>query len=126
MSFLDKILKRFCPARPAPEARVRATLTPEELRVVFSDGTVEAMPREQIQEIAVRTTATGPFLEDVFWDVSDGTESLYIPQGSPDFKLLLEEFQRWPGFSSEPFIEAMCCTEDRRFVCWRKSTAQEG
>lgn len=124
--FFASILGLFRPKPPAPRSRTRAVLTAEELRVDYGDGKIEVMPRDRICEIAVRTTATGPFLEDVFWSVSDGTETLHIPQGSPDFAVLLEEFERWPGFSSKPFVEAMSCTDDRLFVCWSKPVVEQG
>jgi hypothetical protein len=119
MKWLNKTREFLHP--PPPERSVRAVLTTTELRVTLADGTTETMPRNTIQEIGIRTTDTGPFVEDVYWAVSDGPTTLHIPQASPDFGTLLEEFGKLSGFSHERVIEAMGCTQNQYFVCWRKS-----
>src|SRR5690349_16591295 len=106
MQSLLKKLHEFLHPRP-PEERVRAVLSETELTVTLSNGQIESMPRDQIREISIRTTDTGPFVEDVYWEISDGVDALYVPQASPDFSMLLEKFGTLPGFSHETFMRAM-------------------
>jgi hypothetical protein len=75
---------------------------------------------QDIHEIGVETTDTGPFIEDVFWLINRETDGLRIPQGSPVFKALMERFESLEGFDWEPFVEAMACPDCRYFLCWRR------
>jgi hypothetical protein len=78
---------------------------------------------EDIREIGVETTDTGPFVEDVFWVINRDTDALRIPQDSPVFKELMDAFGSFEGFNWEPFTEAMACTDRRYFLCWRRPHA---
>lgn len=75
---------------------------------------------EDIKEIGVETTDTGPFVEDVFWLINRETDGLRIPQGSPVFEALMDYFGSLQGFDWKPFTEAMGCTNCRYFLCWRR------
>lgn len=75
---------------------------------------------EDIKEIGVETTDTGPFVEDVFWLINRETDGLRIPQGSPVFEALMDYFGSLQGFDWKPFTEAMGCTDCRYFLCWRR------
>ena len=69
-------------------------------------------------EVAIETSDQGPWVEDVhFVLVPRAGEPLEIPQflGTE----LLDRLQRLPGFDNEQVIQAMMCTSDARFVCWR-------
>jgi hypothetical protein len=118
MSMLDKLKSWLKP--PNPESLVRARLDENHFVLSKPDGTTHRMNRHSIAKIAVKTTNAGPFIEDVFWAISDSERTLLLPQASPDFGALLEQFQVLPGFDSKPFVDAMSCTENREFVCWTK------
>ena len=75
---------------------------------------------EEIREIGVETTDTGPFVEDVFWLINRDTDGLRIPQDSPVFKELMGAFGLFEGFDWQSFAEAMACTDRRYFLCWRR------
>ena len=76
---------------------------------------------EDIHEIGIETTDTGPFIEDVFWLINRDTDGLRIPQESPVFKALMDRFGSFDGFDWEPLIAAMACTDCRYFLCWRRA-----
>lgn len=76
---------------------------------------------DDIQEIGVETTDTGPFVEDVFWLINRDTDDLRVPQDSPVFKALMDYFGSLDGFDWQPFTEAMACTDCRYFLCWRRA-----
>src|ERR1043166_4541797 len=75
---------------------------------------------EDIREIGVETTDTGPLVEDVFWLINRDTEGLRIPQDSPVFKELMDAFGSFEGFDWQAFAEAMACTDRRYFLFWRR------
>ena len=102
------------------------------LRINYSfDGEVITIERpfgrklllklEDVDEIGVQTTDQGPFAEDVYWLLKQGTTSVRIPEPSPVFKMLMDRFHSWPGFDWQPFTEAMACSDCRYFRCWQRS-----
>jgi len=74
---------------------------------------------DDLDEIGVETTDQGPFVEDVFWILKRGDLRIRIGDPHPVFNMLLDRVGSLDGFDWRPFIEAMSCTENRYFVCWR-------
>ncbi|MEZ6140623.1 MAG: hypothetical protein R3B84_08635 [Zavarzinella sp.] len=103
-----------------PEEKVTASFNADQLQVMLPDGSICIMIRTKIQMIGILTTSSGPFLEDVYWAISDHESTIFVPQKSADFSSLLSDFQTMPNFNNDAFIDAMCCTEDRLFVCWER------
>jgi hypothetical protein len=84
-------------------------------------GKVEQVTWDDLREVAVVTTADGPFAEDVFFVLVGRDDSgCIIPQSAPESTPLLERLQRLHGFDNEAFIRAMGSTENATFVCWRR------
>lgn len=75
---------------------------------------------DELDEIGVETTDQGPFIEDVYWILKQGDVSIRIPQPHPIFEMLMDRLGSLEGFDWKPFNEAMCCTDNRYFLCWRK------
>jgi len=92
------------------------------VRRELTNGKVEQVRWDGLEEVSVLTTADGPFAEDVFFLLAgrDGSGCV-VPQGAPESGELLERLQRLPGFDNEAFIRAMSSTDDARFVCWRRA-----
>ncbi|MGB7748173.1 MAG: hypothetical protein WBN75_12900 [Verrucomicrobiia bacterium] len=76
---------------------------------------------EEIDEIGVETTDQGPFVEDVFWILKRGEMRIRIGDPHPVFKMLVDRFGLLEGFDWRPFTEAMICSDNRYFLCWRRS-----
>ncbi len=97
-------------------------------RVVVTDDGVEVSVRgrrpqrlewSRLTEVAVRTTSTGPWGEDVYLLLGDDAGSgIVIPQD--DAAEVLPRLQRLPGFDNREFIRASSSTDDELFVCWRR------
>ncbi len=90
--------------------------------IITADGPIAwtSVRVEDIREIGIETTDTGPVSEDVFWLINRDSNSLRIPQNSPVFKKLRDYFHSFEGFNWPSFTEAMSCTERRYFFCWRR------
>lgn len=86
-------------------------------------------PRDETQELAwsdvsavqIRTTDSGPFAEDVFWEFASGNgrELLSVPNsatGVHDFLDILAA--RFPGFDHQAVIGAMGSTDHAVFHAW--------
>ena len=80
---------------------------------------------QDIEEIGVETTDKGPFMEDVFWVINRDKECLRIPEPAAAFPTLMKCFESWDGFDWKPFVEAMSCTENRYFRCWKRGRESE-
>jgi hypothetical protein len=80
-----------------------------------------SMKIDELDEIGVETTDQGPFVEDVFWILKQGTTRIRIGEPHPIFKVLLDCFGSLEGFDWQPFIEAQSCSDNRYFLCWKRS-----
>lgn len=96
-----------------------------EVRCRHSDGVVEAIAWCDLQQVLIRTTDTGPLMEDVYWILLGTRSECVVPQeaiGEPD---LAERLYQLPGFDSEALSRAMCSTENREFLCWNRGGSAE-
>ena len=85
-----------------------------------SRGSPQCVTWDDLTEVCVVTTDRGPFIEDVFFVLSaQNSKALVVPDPLVD-RGFIERLQRLPGFDNTLFIDAMACTDNRRFVCWRK------
>jgi len=119
---LEELLGRPPTSKPTGGFRVDhdAVLVPD------PQGGALYLPFAELDEIAVVTTDTGPFAEDVFWALQRGDEVVFIPQEVKAFDDLFDIVREWPGFDGESFCQAMSCTENQQFVCWRRETEPPG
>jgi hypothetical protein len=49
-----------------------------------------------------------------------------VPQEAEGSNELFQQFQQLSGFDNQAGIEAMGCTENARFLCWRRNRAEFG
>jgi len=75
---------------------------------------------DELDEIGVETTDQGPFVEDVFWILKRGELCIRIGDPHPIFKMLMDRFGLLEGFDWQPFVDAMSCSDNRYFMCWRR------
>jgi len=82
---------------------------------------VEQVAWDDLVGVDIITTDEGPYAEDVFFVLhgKDGN-GVAVPQEVAVPKKLLERLQNLPGFDNGKVIDAMCCAENARFVCWKK------
>jgi hypothetical protein len=81
---------------------------------------VQSIDLSKITEVGIETNSLGPFVEDVFWSITDGFQVIQIPQCSPIFPELLERFKSLDGFDWDSFGRSMSCTDDAYFLCWSR------
>jgi len=107
----------------APEAGFVIHLSEAEIRCERPDGRTERVAWHDLEAVIIETTSDGPFAPDVFWILAGSSpdSGCMIPQDYTDAGELLKRLQQLPGFDNKAFIDAMGCTDDRRFVCWKRS-----
>jgi len=98
----------------------RVTMDDAGLRVVRVSGDQQLVPWNDVVRVLIRTTDKGPFDDDVFFVVETTRESLVIPQPARGGDELLRALQQLPGFDNAAVIDAMGCTENREFLCWKR------
>ena len=89
-----------------------------------SGGLVESVKWSDLRAVVIKTTDTGPWVDDVFWVLAGRAGGCVVPSESRGMDQLLGRLQRLPGFDNEAVMDAMQSTENRDFLCWTK--AEEG
>ena len=86
------------------------------------DAIAEEVAWDDLVGVDIVTTDQGPYVEDVFFVLhgKDGKGCVVRQEDAVKAKLL-DRLQSLPGFDNGKVIEAMCCAENARFVCWKKS-----
>ena len=82
---------------------------------------VEKITWDELREIEILTTDTGPILEDVFWVLHGDDKGCVIPQVADGFSELMERLQKLPGFKNQVVIDAMASATNARFCVWQKA-----
>lgn len=103
------------------EDEVRLEVTETEVAVIGADGRRHAVALATLESVVLETNDSGPWGADV-WTVLVGPDGACpVPQGARGEEALWPLFRSLPGFDFSAVSEAMCCTENRRFVAWRRS-----
>jgi hypothetical protein len=83
-------------------------------------GEIESVAWGKLIGVDINTTSDGPFAEDVFFIlIGENDTGCVVPQSIAD--QLVPRLLKLPNIHHERMIAAMGSTEDRTFVCWRKS-----
>ena len=112
------LFRRRVPATPH-----RATVSFDEESVVCRrpDGLVETVRWSDLQIVFIRTTDAGPAVDDVLWVLGAGESGCVIPSEADGMGLLMERLQCLPNFDNDAVVLAMSCSENREFLCWKRT-----
>jgi hypothetical protein len=83
-------------------------------------GIIDRIPWSELQAVLVETNSLGPFATDVFWVLVGREKGYVIPSGVQGEDAMLARLQQLPGFDNAMLIEAMSCTEEQNFLCWKR------
>jgi hypothetical protein len=126
---LDWLKRTLSPRRAAsrlqPESGYVVTIDETGVRCQRPSGDMESVTWDDLDAVLVETNDTGPWGADVVWLLlgSNGSSGCVIPQGATGEQALLARLQSLPGFDNEQLIAAMSCTENQKFLCWRRPAA---
>ena len=101
--------------------RCRVAVDAKGVSCTRPDGRVDAVNWSDLVVAGVETTATGPFVEDVYFYLEGPDYGFYVPQAADGTDELVRRLVELPGFDVKTFAAAMSCTDNTRFVCWRKA-----
>jgi hypothetical protein len=90
---------------------------------VVGEAGVEAVAWTDLEAVGIRTTDTGPFEDDLHWELQrrDGGV-VSIGSETDGIDALIERLQRLPGFDNEAVIAASSSTRNAVFACWARRT----
>jgi hypothetical protein len=121
MSFLRKLF-----AKPKPTGK----LVPESLSVVTVDTIrvtcqhpkeeLQVVPWSELSQVTLLTNDQGPWFCDVYWHLVGDSSECFVPQGATGETELIEALQKLKDFDNEQFMAAMCCADNRQFICWER------
>ena len=126
---LDWLKRMFSPgnvpSRLQPESQYVITVNENEVRCQRPSGETESVTWDDLDAVIVETNDTGPWGADVLWLLfgKNGSSGCVIPQGATGEQTLLNKLQSLPGFDNEQLIAAMSCTDNQKFLCWRRPAA---
>ena len=102
------------------ERQVLVHVDDEGVSATYPDGRVEAIAWPAVECIAIETNDSGPWGADVWWILAGSGKSCTFPGGATGELEALAEFRkRFSNFSDEKVTDAMRCTSNAQFVCWR-------
>jgi hypothetical protein len=109
--------------RLEPESRFVVSFGDQRIVCRRPNDTEESVTWDDLNAVIIETNDTGPLDTDVWWIlVGQGAKSgCLIPGGATGEKELLERLQKLPGFDNAKLIDAMGCTDNKRFVCWQRA-----
>jgi hypothetical protein len=98
----------------------------DSIRRYMADGRSESIRWSEIREIAIVTTADGPWSDDVFWLFlsADQKKGCLVSNNADGFKLLLPRLQTLPGFDNRAVVAAMGSATENKFLVWRTAAQQ--
>jgi len=98
-------------------------LHPTGMKLTGLRGPLGFLAWEDLEEVSILNTDTGPIDVDVYWELRDCKGRVYsIPQDASGSGALLEKFQLFPGFDNAVVIQAMGRTDKARATCWKKTS----
>src|SRR4051794_5506732 len=112
----------------ARRALLRANAAPAVPVVIDDNGVtrklsshrVERVRWDELIEVAVMTTADGPWADDVFYVLGAEGHGCVVPESFAD-EAFVDRLLSLPGFDHDTFVEAMGSTSEATYVCWRAS-----
>ncbi|MBF0530001.1 MAG: hypothetical protein HQK55_12185 [Deltaproteobacteria bacterium] len=107
-----------------PEASFVLEVTDTEIINHRPEGTIERVALADLQAIIVETNDSGPWGADIFWLLIGSTpdSGCVFPQGATGEEEMMTVVMKLPGFDYHAFMDAMRCTENKRFLCWEAAS----
>lgn len=87
----------------------------------YPQGDVQRIAWNEVEQVTIETNDSGPWGADVWWILAGSGKTCTYPGGATGELEALAEFQqRFPDFSDDKVTDAMRCTSNAQFVCWRR------
>lgn len=104
-----------------PECLYHVSVENDVIQVKSPEGSVAAIAKNDIRELAIETNDSGPWDTDVWWEIKTLSSDFRFPQGATGEQLAMRWFETFVGYKDDEVIRAMGSTSNARFVCWTAS-----
>jgi len=102
------------------ERAIVVSLDDEGIAAAHPGGEVQRIAWSEVEQVTIETNDSGPWGADVWWILAGSGKSCTFPGGATGELEALAEFRkRFSNFSDEKVTDAMRCTSNAQFVCWR-------
>lgn len=82
---------------------------------------IEQVTWDELEEVVIRTTSAGPFVEDFFFILHGHKGAVCAVPSEDASPELVKRLQALPGFDHEKLIQASASPEEAQYICWRKN-----
>lgn len=87
----------------------------------YPNGNLLKANWNDLESIEIHTNDHGPIEPDVWFIITSSTGQCIYPQGASGEEAALKYILSIEGLNLEMFQDAMFCTENAEFVCWRNN-----
>ena len=117
MGFFSRLFNKD---KKQPEDDFEVTITNEFVKIEHPKRKTEQVKWENIREIKLINTDSGPWLPDVWLALIGEKDGCLIPQGAKGYDEVYEIVTKYDGFNFENVILSMSCTDNAEFNLWNK------
>ena len=117
MGFFSRLFNRN---KSQPEDDFKVTVTDESITVEHPKRKTEKVKWNNITEIKLINTDTGPWLPDVWLALIGDNDACLIPQGAKGYDEVYEKVSKYEDFNFENVIKSLSCTDNAEFKLWNK------
>lgn len=117
---ITELLKCFKVPSMKPPLKENFSVNEDAILREFSDGSFEKVSFADLSRVTIATTDAGPYFEDLFFILETDTGGTIVSHEWAIKLDLLSRLEKLPNFNHEAVIQAMCCTDNNKFVLWQK------
>ncbi|MBS1597312.1 MAG: hypothetical protein JST75_03745 [Bacteroidetes bacterium] len=107
--------------RKCPEDDYIVTITDTFVRVEHPEMKSQVVLWQSLNEILLINTDEGPWFPDVWLCLIGNNSQCFIPQGAKGFETVYEIVSKYNGFQFENVGKSMACTNNAKFILWKKA-----
>ena len=123
--FMGFFKKLFTPKKPYnPEVKFIVTVTDSLVQVEYPESEPSLIYWEDIQEIKLVNTNSGPWLPDIWLFLIGASGKCVIPHGAKGFDDAFDRISKYEEFNFENFGKSMTCTDNVEFHLWSRNKQQ--
>lgn len=117
MGFFSRLFNKN---KSQPEDEFKITISDKSITVEHPKRKTEKVEWNNIREIKLINTDSGPWLPDVWLALIGDNDGCLIPQGANGYDEVYEIVSKYEGFNFENVIKSMSCTDNAEFNLWNK------
>ena len=107
-------------SKTQPEDLFQITIDNYGVKVEHPKRNTEHINWEDIEEIKLINTDTGPFAPDIWLALLGKESGCLIPHGANGYEKVYDKVSKYPNFNFENVINSMTCSTNEEFLLWSR------